>query len=82
MTEQENTVSERGIRKTRKGKVVSKSGDKTITLPAGPDQWALKIWGGVGETVGFTAAAVFCRWAERRKLKAPSVTEVLQQLES
>ncbi|WP_312733285.1 transcriptional regulator [Brevundimonas sp.] len=34
-----------------------KSGGKTITLPAGPDQWALKIWGGVGETVGFTAAA-------------------------
>lgn len=32
MTEQENTVSERGIRKTRKGKVVSKSGDKTIVV--------------------------------------------------
>lgn len=37
---------------------------------------------GLALTVGFTAAAVFCRWAERRKLKAPSVTEVLQQLES
>lgn len=32
MTEQENTVSERGIRKSRKGKVVSKSGDKTIVV--------------------------------------------------
>ena len=32
MTEQENTEAERGIRKTRKGKVVSKSGDKTIVV--------------------------------------------------
>jgi len=32
-----------------------KSGTKTITLPAGPDQWALKVWGAVGETVGFQA---------------------------
>ncbi|MBR8636335.1 hypothetical protein JMJ73_09765, partial [Campylobacter jejuni] len=26
-----------------------KSGTKTITLPAGPDQWALKVNGGTGE---------------------------------
>jgi hypothetical protein len=32
-----------------------KSGDKTITLPAGPDQWALKVTGAAGETVGFKA---------------------------
>lgn len=32
-----------------------KSGDKTITLPAGPDQWGLKINGAVGETVAFAA---------------------------
>jgi hypothetical protein len=37
---------------------------------------------GLALTVGFTAAAVFCRWAERRKLKAPSLKEVLHQLES
>lgn len=29
---------------------------KTVTLPAGPDQWALAIRGSSGETVGFTAA--------------------------
>lgn len=34
---------------------VIKSGSKTITLPAGPDQWALRVRGGVGETVGFQA---------------------------
>ena len=34
---------------------VVKSGSKTITLPAGPDQWALKVRGAVGETVGFQA---------------------------
>jgi len=33
-----------------------KVGDKTVTLPAGPDQWALKVWGGAGETVSFSAA--------------------------
>lgn len=32
-----------------------KSGDKTITLPAGPDQWALKVTAATGETVGFQA---------------------------
>ncbi len=32
MTEQVNTASERGIRKTRRGKVVSRSGDKTIVV--------------------------------------------------
>ncbi|EHN77051.1 hypothetical protein SMCF_3425, partial [Streptomyces coelicoflavus ZG0656] len=32
-----------------------KSGDKTITLPAGPDQWALKVWGSSGETVSYQA---------------------------
>lgn len=35
-----------------------KSGDKTITLPAGPDQWAFEIQGAVGETVSFSADAV------------------------
>lgn len=37
---------------------------------------------GLALTVGFTAAAVFCRWAERRKLQAPSLKEVLHRLES
>ncbi|WP_395943189.1 transcriptional regulator [Brevundimonas sp.] len=32
-----------------------KAGDKTITLPAGPDQWALKVNGGAGETISFQA---------------------------
>lgn len=32
MTEAETKTSERGNRKTRKGKVVSKSGDKTIVV--------------------------------------------------
>ncbi len=32
MTEQANTARVRGIRKTRKGKVVSKSGDKTVVV--------------------------------------------------
>ena len=32
MTEQTNTAAARGIRKTRKGKVVSRSGDKTIVV--------------------------------------------------
>ena len=35
---------------------------------------------GLALTVGFTAAAVFCRWADQRKLKVPAVQEVLQQL--
>lgn len=34
---------------------IVKSGSKTITLPAGPDQWALRIRGAAGETVGFQA---------------------------
>lgn len=37
-----------------KPKVV-KAGDKSITLPAGPDQYALKVWGALGETVSFQA---------------------------
>jgi small subunit ribosomal protein S17 len=32
MTEQASNAAPRGIRKTRKGKVVSKSGDKTIVV--------------------------------------------------
>lgn len=32
-----------------------KSGAKTITLPAGPDQWALKVNGGTGEAISFQA---------------------------
>ena len=30
-------------------------GDKTITLPAGPDRWALEVRGMLGETVSFDA---------------------------
>lgn len=33
-----------------------KVGDKTVTLPAGSDKWALKVWGAAGETVSFSAA--------------------------
>lgn len=33
------------------------SGGKTITLPPGPDQWALKVKVDSGETVGFSAPA-------------------------
>ncbi|MFA4939179.1 transcriptional regulator [Brevundimonas sp.] len=32
-----------------------KSGAKTITLPAGPDKWALKVTGGTGEAISFQA---------------------------
>ncbi len=32
MTEQASNAASRGIRKTRKGKVVSKSGDKTVVV--------------------------------------------------
>lgn len=55
------------------------------TLPA--DDWqaigeAFETMGKVGlaMTVGFTAAALFCRWADQRKLKASSVKKVLEQL--
>lgn len=34
------------------------AGGKTITLPAGPDQWALKIKNGAGESVSFGAPDV------------------------
>ena len=33
-----------------------KAGSQTVTLPAGPDQWALKVKVGTSETVGFSAA--------------------------
>ncbi|QSF55581.1 transcriptional regulator [Brevundimonas fontaquae] len=33
-----------------------KSGTKTITLPAGPDKWALQVNGGTGEALSFQAA--------------------------
>lgn len=33
-----------------------KSGTKTITLPAGPDKWALQVDGGTGEALSFQAA--------------------------
>ena len=33
-------------------------GGKTVTLPVGADQWALKIQGAIGETVSFAAADV------------------------
>ncbi|MGH7018844.1 MAG: transcriptional regulator, partial [Brevundimonas sp.] len=36
---------------------VIKTGDKTITLPAGPDQWALAVQGVSFEKVSFTPAA-------------------------
>jgi hypothetical protein len=32
-----------------------KAGSQTITLPAGPDQWALKVTVGVAETVSFSS---------------------------
>lgn len=56
--------------------------------PAPPaDDWraigeAFETMGKVGlaMTVGFTAAAFFCRWAEQRKLKTSSVKQVLEQL--
>ena len=32
-----------------------KAGSQTITLPAGPDQWALKVTAGTSETVKFSA---------------------------
>ena len=32
-----------------------KSGTKTITLPAGPDKWALQVNGGTGEALSFQA---------------------------
>ena len=39
------------------------AGSQTITLPAGPDQWALKVTAGTGETITFgapqTAGAVY-----------------------
>ncbi len=35
-----------------------KAGDKTITLPAGADSWALKVQGAIGEAVSFSADAV------------------------
>jgi len=35
---------------------------------------------GLALTVGFTAAAVFCRLADQRKLKVPAIQEVLQHL--
>jgi len=35
---------------------------------------------GLAMTVGFTAAALFCRWADQRKLKSSSVKKVLDQL--
>jgi len=35
---------------------------------------------GLAMTVGFTAAALFCRWADQRELKASSVKHVIDQL--
>ena len=35
---------------------------------------------GLAMTVGFTAAALFCRWADQRKLRSSSVKKVLDQL--
>ena len=35
---------------------------------------------GLALTVGFTAAAVFCRWAEQRKLKVPAMREMVDTL--
>lgn len=35
---------------------------------------------GLAMTVGFTAAALFCRWADQKKLKASSVKQVIDQL--
>ena len=35
---------------------------------------------GLAMTVGFTAAALFCRWADQKKLKASSVKQVIERL--
>jgi hypothetical protein len=54
-----------------------------------PDDWEVlgdtfeamgKI--GLALTVGFTAAAVFCRWADQRKLKVPAVAEMVDSMAS
>lgn len=34
---------------------------------------------GLAMTVGFTAAALFCRWADQRNLKASAVKQVFHQ---
>ena len=36
---------------------VIKAGDKTVTLPAGPDRWALSVQGSSAETVSFVPVA-------------------------
>ena len=35
---------------------------------------------GIAMTVGFTAAALFCRWADQKKLKVPAAKDVLPHL--
>jgi len=59
-----------------------------VATPPEAEDWAVlgdtfEAMGKVGLalTVGFTAAAVFCRWADQRKLKVPAAKEILQHLD-
>ena len=67
-----------------------------VRVPANTTPEALKSrpgdWEEIGEafetagkislalTVGLAAAALFCRWADQRKLKASSVKQVIDKL--
>ncbi len=67
---------------------IQTSPDSVDSRPAAPNEdWqaigdAFETMGKIGlaMTVGFTAAALFCRWADQRKLKSSSVKKVLDQL--
>lgn len=55
--------------------------------PGRPSEWeaigeAMETMGKIGlaMTVGFTAAALFCRWADQKRLKTSAVKQVLEQL--
>lgn len=59
-----------------------------VASPPPDEDWAVlgdtfEAMGKVGLalTVGFAAAALFCRWADQRKLKVPPARELLQHLE-
>ncbi|MFN8609236.1 MAG: hypothetical protein U0931_16990 [Vulcanimicrobiota bacterium] len=52
-----------------------------------PSDWeaigeAMETMGKIGlaMTVGFTAAALFCRWADQKKLKTSAVKQVIERL--
>lgn len=55
--------------------------------PSRPSEWeaigeAMETMGKIGlaMTVGFTAAALFCRWADQKRLKTSAVKKVFEQL--